>query len=193
MVANRFVISYLQHCGRGGDNSSQAQESRCAKGTSGNDHRSAKDFVDSSRPGKSKRALIRLDGSGQRGRALSISGRLRNVWSNCFFNSSVYLSVASFSVPGRAAHLFSPPVSLTILRVPHPLRRARFCLLRSEQRVGLSGTSTSHPNSRFSLFPSRPASNPDNCSISTAPASPPTLSSPDCDECNATSRCTSAG
>src|SRR5215510_5173241 len=27
-----------------------------------------------------------------------------------------------------------------ILRVPHPLRRARFCFLRSEQRVGLSRT-----------------------------------------------------
>src|SRR5215470_89242 len=57
MIANRLVISCLQRGGRGGDNSSQAQESRCAKRTSGNDHRSAKGFVQGR--GKSKRTLIR--------------------------------------------------------------------------------------------------------------------------------------
>src|SRR6516165_5879676 len=44
----------------------------------------------------------------------------------------------------RVAHLFALVLlSLTLLRVPHPLRRARFWFLRSEQRVGLRCTPSS--------------------------------------------------
>src|SRR6185369_12218588 len=55
---------------------------------------------------------------------------------------------------GRVAPLFVfVLLCLTKLRVPHPLPRARFSFMRSDQRVGLKGCSVSSLQKRYNDRP----------------------------------------
>src|SRR5262249_22011337 len=79
------------------------------------------------------------------GRVGSRSGKERAVVARGEGQPGTGQVITATAVKGRVAHPFVLVFPcLTILRVPHPWRRARSCFLRSEQRVGLSRTSNPH-------------------------------------------------